>query len=80
MSQLICEGACNPGLRVTDEMLFAFRGTVAGRAEDGPVVTPPEELLAALHRLRHTAHRRTEAPHIWRCVVCDRGRRWGNGL
>lgn len=83
MYELVCEGACNPRLKLVDA---AFASV--GRTEIAKVGTlvktvsnAPESLVASARAMTHTAHARTgvdtDGHDLYACLVCGAARRFG---
>lgn len=73
LRELICEGACNPGVAQLDYQIAQYR---AEERHEGGVRLPivDEAIVARLRRLRHTPHLWV-SPDRWACVDCDHERR-----
>lgn len=75
--QLICEGSCNPQLRVLDEQRIA--ATIKWRPERVQMPSMPDGWVDAARTLVHTRHRRSGATlqgQTWECSVCGQTRRF----
>lgn len=73
---LICEGACNPGIADIDQAVAAYRRQERRGGPSGPVMPVPDHLADALRTLRHTPHHRINGAYS-ACSVCGYSRRFG---
>lgn len=75
MTQLICEGTCNPDLARVDRAVSVAR---ASSPYDGAPIGD-ERLYVQQRALRYTAHDATEREFVRVCTVCGTRRRFGSG-
>jgi hypothetical protein len=74
---LICEGTCNPQLRMLDEQRIA--ATLKWRPERVQMPSMPEGWVEVMREQRHTPLERKGAGYmgaLWACRVCGTQRRW----
>lgn len=70
---LICEGACNPGLKLLDAQVAAAYNP-KGEVKKAMDVEP---LLQQLRQLQHTPHERLPgSKHLYICAICHSTRRY----
>jgi hypothetical protein len=79
VTDLICEGACNPTLPTFDRVAEFYAVNVLpdakGRSRDD-AATVFEILVSERMKLRHVLHRRLSS-NRWACTVCGCERKYG---